>query len=225
MTRYRWLKAQWPLTMKALGKRLKSKPFGPEMNHGFVIDRIREDYIDGRYIERIEYTETVVDPFGSELTFDRVEFRQTEFRAAVLGPGLELRNPPRSIQPLMNRLSEAADFEVSITTQVVDVLAWSTEFQRASCVSLIVDSLQMGSLELEPGVAAKVVIKGERDVRDACTSLAGDRKFTLEKIQLRLEAPYAGSILLTNTGSVSLAVNDPNDEILSALRTGIPGFA
>ena len=112
--RYKWLAVQWPIAMRTLGKRLKARPFGGEAMHGFVIDRIRDDTLEARYVERIEYTETITDPFGEELSFDRVEFRQSFFCATTHGPGLELRDPPRSLQPLMNRLSEATDFEVAI---------------------------------------------------------------------------------------------------------------
>jgi hypothetical protein len=222
MKRFRWLRAHWPLSMPTLGKRLNAKAFGPEVSHGFVIDRIRDDLLEGRYIERIEYTDTVIDPFGAELSFERVEYRQSTFRATTFGAGLELRNPPRSVQALMNRLSEAADFEVAIAAQTIDVLAWAAQFQKIAQISPIVDSLQMSSLELERGITAKVVVKGDRDVRAACTSLSGDRKFLLEKIQLRLPKPVPGTIVLANTASVSLSVDDPSDELLEALRAAMP---
>lgn len=222
MKRFRWLRAQWPLPIRTLGKRLRATAFGPEVTHGFVIDRIRDDLLDGRYIERIEFTETVMDPFGKELRFERVEYRQSAFRATAFGSGLELRDPPRSVQPLMNQLSEAADFEVAITTQSVDVLAWAAHFQNIAQVSAVVESLQMNSLELEQGITAKVVVRGARDVRAACTSLTGGRKFTLEKVQLRLSKPVAGAIVLANTASVTLGADDPSDELLEALRAAIP---
>lgn len=222
MKRFRWLRAEWPLSIRTLGKRLKAKAFGPEVSHGFVIDRIRDDLLEARYIERIEYTETVTDPFGEELSFERIEYRQSGFRATAFGSGLELRDPPRSIQPLMNRLSEAADFEVAITAQSIDVMEWAERFQKIATVSMVVDSLQINSLELEPGIMVKAVVKGDRDVRAACTSLAGDRRFSLEKIQLRLPKPMYGSLVLANTASVSLGIDDPSDEVLEALRASIP---
>lgn len=208
--------------MRALGKRLKARPFGADVSHGFVIDRVRDDLLEGRYIERIEYTDTVTDPFGVELVFDRVEFRQSSFRATPSGPGLELRDPPRSVQSLLNRLSEASDFEVAITAQAVDVLAWSAKFQNLAELISVVDSLQVNALELEPGIRAKIVIKGDSDVRSACATLTGPRKFSMEKIQLRFTKPSIGTILLGNTASASLGVDDPEERILQALRDSLP---
>lgn len=219
--RYRWLRAEWPISMRTLGKRLKARPFGSDVTHGFVIDRIRDDLLEARYVERLEYTETITDPFGAELRFERVEFRQSFFRATVFGAGLEIRDPPRSVQPLMNRLSEATDFQVAITPHSVDVLAWAARFQSASSLSVLVDSLQMNSLQVEEGVIAKVVIKGDRDVRHACSTLAHNRKFSLERIQLRLAKPNAGTVVLSNTAAVTLNLDDPDDALLEHLRAGL----
>jgi len=218
--RYRWLAVQWPIAMRTLGKRLKARPFDGEAMHGFVIDRIRDDTLEARYVERIEYTETITDPFGKELSFDRVEFRQSFFCATSDGPGLELRDPPRSLQPLMNRLSEATDFEVAINPYKVDVLAWAAKFQAGTGLPLVVDSVQMNSLEVEDGIAAKIVIKGNRDVRAACTTLAANRKFQMERIQLRIGHP-TGSVTLSNTGSATLNVDDPDGSLLEQLRSSL----
>lgn len=222
MKRYRWLNASWPISIRLLGKRIKARSFGSDVSHGFVVDRIRDDLLEGRYIERLQYTDTVVDPFGTEMQFERVEFHQSFFRASTQGPGLELLNPPRSVQMLLNQLSEATDFEVAITPQKVDVFAWGARFQKLSATSVIVDSLQINALELESGIDAKVVVKGDRDVRAACTAMTGTRRFTMEKIQLRFPKPLSGTIVLSNTASASLGVDDPQERLLQALRDSLP---
>jgi len=219
--RYKWLQVQWPISMKTLEKRLRASSFGSDVTHGFVIDRAREDLLEARYVERIEYTETITDPFGEELSFERVEFRQSHFRAATHGAGLELRDPPRSIQPLMNRLSEATDFEVAISPYSVDVLAWAATFQEGSGLPCVVDSLQMNDLQVEPGISAKIVIKGDRDVRLACEKLAAGRRFSLERVQLRLVKRSLGTIVLSNTGAATLNLDDPDGMFLEKLRAGL----
>lgn len=215
--RYRWLTVQWPIALSTLGERLKARPFGGDVTHGFVVDRIRNDILEARYVERIEYTERITDPFGNELLFDRIEFRQSFFCASTRGPGLEVRDPPRSLQPLMNRLSEATDFEVAINPCKVDVLVWAENFQARIGRPLVVDSLQMNSLQVEDGIMAKILIKGSRDVRTACTALAANRNFQLEKIQLRLEGA-AGTVVLSSGGAATLKADDPEGTLLEHLR-------
>lgn len=221
MKRFRWFQVQWPISIRTLAKRIKIRTFEGESGHGFFIDRVRDDYLEARYVERVEYTDVVVDPFGKELTFERVEFHQTLFRASSAAPGLELIDPPRSVQALMNRLSEAVDFEVAITPAVVDVLAWSAMLQNTGGVSSVVDSLQIGALEIEPGILGKVVVKGDRDVRAACTTLTQDRKFTMEKIQLRLASPHRGTVVLSSGGSAALSSEDSIEHLIQPLRIAL----
>ncbi|WP_296442727.1 hypothetical protein [Rhodoferax sp. UBA5149] len=221
MKRFRWFQVEWPTSIRTLAKRIKLRTFDGESGHGFFIDRVRDDFLEARYVERVEYTDVVVDPFGKELTFERVEFRQTLFRASSSAPGLELIDPPRNVQALMNRLSEAVDFEVAITPAIVDVLAWSAVLQNVGGVSSVVDSLQIGALEIEHGIVAKVVIRGDRDVRAACTALTNDRKFAVEKIQLRLASPHRGTVVLSTSGSAALSSEDSVEQLIQPLRMAL----
>ena len=221
MKRFRWFQVEWPTSIRTLAKRIKMRKFEGESGHGFFIDRVRDDYLEARYVERVEYTDVVVDPFGKELTFERVEFRQTLFRASSAAPGLELIDPPRNVQALMNRLSEALDFEIAITPAVLDVLSWSALLQNVGGVSSVVDSLQIGALEIEPGIVAKVIIKGGRDVRAACTALTQDRKFVMEKIQLRLASPHRGTVVLSSGGSAALSSEDSIEHLMQPLRMAL----
>jgi hypothetical protein len=221
MNRFRWFQVDWPTSIRMLAKRIKLRTFDGESGHGFIIDRVRDDFLEARYVERVEYTEVVVDPFGKEMSFERVEYRQTLFRASAAAPGLELIDPPRNVQALMNRLSEAVDFEVAITPAIVDVLSWSAVLQNVGNVSSIVNSLQIGALEIEPGIVAKVVIKGDKDVRVACAALTDDRKFAMEKIQLRLASPYRGTVVLSSGGSAALSSEDSTEELMLPLRTAL----
>lgn len=121
----------------------------------------------------------------------------------------------------MNRLSEAVDFEVAITPAVVDVLSWSAVLQNVGGVSSVVDSLQIGALEIEVVIVAKLVIKGDRDVRAACAALTQDRKFAMEKIQLRLSSPHRGTVVLSSGGSAALSSEDTIEHLLELLRLAL----
>ena len=221
MTRLRWLVAEWPVPISMLAAKIKGSRFTPDNRNGFVVDSVRDDLVEARYVQRLDVTETVVDPFGNERSFDRVEYRQTYFRASAQWPGLELLNPPRSAQDLLNELSELLDFSVVIYPVAVDVLAWADAFQNMTGIASVVDSLQIGSLELDTGVTAKAVIKGDKDVRAAATSVTGGRKFAMEKMQLRLQRPGLGTAVLTTAGTVKLSSDAALDFLRSALRESL----
>jgi hypothetical protein len=220
MSRHKWFRAEWPMPMRTLAKRLKLRSFGDQSRDGFVIDRVRYEFIEARYIERIDYSEKIVDPFGKELSFDRIEFRQCEFQATNEDPGLELIDAPRNTQGLVSRLAEVSDFKLAIGVVSIDVIAWATMFQKFAEISGIIDSVQLGALELERGIVAKVVIKGDRDVREASVALTKGRQYALERVQLRLQGNHRGVVMLTNVGGARIDVDDPDDFVI-ALRKAL----
>lgn len=218
MSRYRWYRADWPISMRTLAKRFKTKSFNDDASEGFVIDRVRDEFLEARYVERLVYTDHVLDPFGKELSFDRVEFRQVAFRASADWPGLELVDAPRSSQSLVSRLGEATDFMLAIAPLEVDVLKWASALQEDIGLVALVDSLQLGALQLGEGITARAVLKGDRDVREACSKLTAGRKHTLEKVQLRLGPGGRGHLLLTSSATARVNVQDPDGAMLCSLR-------
>lgn len=223
MTRYRWLKAAWPTTVRTLAKHMRQQEFAEGRASGFILDRVRDESLEARYIERYEYTETVSDPYGKELTFDRLEFRQTAFRASPGWPGLELMNAPRSAQSLVSGLLEACNFELSISPLNVDVLTWADDLQKALGADAVIDSLQVAALVLADGVRAKVLLKGERDVRVACKELVQGRKHLIEKLQLRVVVGgLRATVVLTNAAVAKVDGSDVPVELLEKLRASIP---
>ncbi|MDO9332714.1 MAG: hypothetical protein Q7U27_28820 [Pseudomonas sp.] len=221
MTRYRWLDVNWPLPMRSLALRMKERGFDSLSSHGFVVDKIREDFIEARYIEKVNYTDTVVDPFGNESFFERIEYRESSFRVSEASPGLELMNSPRSLQALLNRLSEISDFQASIVPLEVNVLAWTKELTDIWKVDSILDSMQISRLHLDSGIYAKVLISGECDVREASKRLTEERNYTLEKVRLRIVGKPKGTIILSSAGTVTISFDDVSDDLLFFLRVSL----
>ncbi len=223
MSRFRWLQADWPLPVRTLAKQIRQRAFSDDESSGFILDRVRDDFLEARYVERYEYEETIADPFGKEMTLNRLEFRQTSFRAAPGWPGLELVDAPRSSQSLVSQLLEITDFALPVTPLTVDVMGWADAFQQHFGNRIVIDSIQLGSLQIEHGVRAKVVLKGEEDVRTACKELIGGRKHILEKLQLRIaQGHLRSSVLMANNASVKIDGIELHDAILESLRHSLP---
>lgn len=207
--------------MRVLAKRLRAKAFDGVQVEGFVLDRVRDDFIDARFVEKVEYDDTVTDPFGVESSFHRIEYRKCEFKAMLDGPGLELVDAPRGVQTMVSRLAEATDFALAISPLSVDVLAWATAVQRRLNVVGVVDSLQVGAVELSQGVQAKAVIKGAVDVLAATQALVHGKKHVIEKVHIRFSGPKRMTVLLTN-GGVARFDQEPSDELVAAVRASLP---
>lgn len=158
MMRIRWLGAQWTSTIRSLALKMKGVPFTPDSNDGFIVDRVRDTSMEARYIEKFSYQEAITDPFGNEEVYDRVSYRQLQFNLYKEFPNIELLNSHRSTHAYISKLLEFSNFSVSIIHLEVNLLDWVEAFRIKLEKNIIVDSIQVGGLELEQGVTAKVLL-------------------------------------------------------------------
>ncbi|MDP1530955.1 MAG: hypothetical protein Q8M05_16380 [Rhodoferax sp.] len=222
MKRVRWLNARWPVSMRTLGAKMKTQLFTPESFDGFVIERIRDSSIEAHFIEKLTYQETMTDPFGREEVIDRVSYRDVDFTLFADFPNIEIRNSQRSTKEFVNKLLELCNFSLTVTPVSVNLLDWITAIQGQIQEKLLVDSLQISGLELEEGVSAKVLLKGDRDVREALQHLSVRKKFTLEKVQVKMSMGHQTvPVHLANSGSVKIPVDYFND-LVPILRNTLP---
>jgi hypothetical protein len=157
---------------------MKGMAFHSSTSDGFVVDRVRDDIIEARFVERVELTEVLVDPFGGETRYDRVEFRQCEF-VVTAGPiGLELINPPRGTSLFVSRLSEICNFEIAIVSPSINLLFWAERLQNAL------------------------------DIRDTVFDFTRDRPFKLEKLQLRFNDRARTKVLIASVGTASIQTTE-----------------
>lgn len=223
MTRYRWLRTEWPTTIPNLVKRVQLHEFSESNPNGFILDRVRDRSLEARFIERHEFTETISDPYGKEMMFDRVEFRQTAFRATEGWPGLELVDAPRSTQSLVSKLLEASNFELAVSPIEVNVLNWADELQRMLGTEAVIDSLQVAALSVADGIKAKVMLRGEKDVRAAYKEVVQGKKHVLEKLQLRVAiGGRRATVVLSNGAGAKVDGIDAPIELVQNLRASLP---
>lgn len=223
MRRVRWLAAKWPVSMRTLATRMKGQAFTSDSFDGFVVQRVRDNLIEAHYIEKLSYQETVVDPFGREAVFERIRYRTIDFTLFSEFPNIELREAHRSTREFLSKLIELCSFSVTIEPIAVDLLRWVEDIQRDIKVKSIVDSVQVSGLELEAGIHAKVLIKGDSDVRAALDRLAFAKKFELEKVQVKAKMRAGGQpvpIHISSSGTAKIP-EDYWDDLLPALRLSL----
>lgn len=222
MNRVRWLDAQWPSSIRAVGKKLVDMPFTEESMDGFVIERIRDDFIEGRYIEKYNYQEVISTPFGSEEVLDRIGYRTTEFTLFNSPPHIELRNYQRSLKELISRLLEACSFNLVVAPPTVNLIEWVSALQDNLDQEVTVNSLQVSDVEIGEGVTGKILLKGVKDVREATDLLLSGRKHVLEKVQVKFADQHKTvAIQLSSSGTAKLPSVLPSD-LLRQLRVSFP---
>lgn len=204
MNRYQWFKVKWSVTMPQLAKKLTELfSFNENEVNGFIIDRVRENFIEARYIEKVEYQDVVKDPFGKETYYNRVSYKEFDIRISDDIPiGLEFINAPRGLQGLTSKLLQASNFELKISPLKIDVLEWINSLNIILEKQAVIKSVQIGGLELKPGVSAKTLIKGQKNVLEASHLITDGKIFTIEKIQASYNE--LGTILITNSGCAKI---------------------
>jgi hypothetical protein len=220
--RIRWFAAKWPISLRTLASKMKSHAFREDSVSGFIIDRVRDNLVNGRYVEKVSYQETLTTPFGEEQIFDRVEYRQLEFNLFSTFPNIEFWDAPRSTQGYVSKLMELNNFAVTLAPLSVDLLKWVTTFQAVIHAEITVDSLQISGLEIEPDITARISINSNKDVREALQRLTKSKQFHLDRVQLKLQ--HEGRpvfIQMANNGSAKLE-ESILDEFLPALRQSLP---
>lgn len=221
MIRAKWLSAESKLSLRALASRMRAQTFTDESHDGFLLDRTREDHVEGRYIEKLTFQETIPDPFGQELIFDRVTYRQVQFTIYREFPQLELRDAPRGTQGFMSKLLELCDFNLTSAPLTVDVMRWADEIGRNVGAAVVMDLMQLSEIQVAPTVTGTMVLKSDRDVRDSLNTVIGSRPCTVEKVRLNWKGESrAITIHLSNTGSAKVEAADV--ELLKALRSTLP---
>lgn len=222
MNRVRWLNAQWPSSMRTIGNKLKGMPFTEDSIDGFAVERIRDDFVEGRFIEKYTYQEVIADPFGKEEVLERTGYRSTDFTLYSQFPYIELRNGQRSIKEFVNRLLQACNFNLVVAPVTVNLLDWVALLQEVLGQKIVVDSLQVSGVELEEGITGKILLKGDKDVREAVDHIVGGKRYTLEKVQVKLATSGQRiSIHLTNNGTAKIPTDHTSD-LLPLLRKSFP---
>ncbi len=58
-------------------------------------------------------------------------------------------------------------------------------FQKITGQKIVVDSLQVSGVALGEGITGKILLKGDRDVREAIDNIVGGKKYNLERYRSR----------------------------------------
>jgi len=221
MTRVRWFQAEWPISIRALSARMRQHAFTENAQDGFLVDRAREERIEGRYVEKLSYTETVVNPFGQELSFERVVYRQVEFTIYRDFPQIELRDPPRGLQSFTSRLVELTEFRMSTAPVSVDVMKWVEALKLRVEPEIVVDTVQVSEVVFMPEITGTLLLKSRRDVRKALKDIVGPKTHTVDKARVAwVEDGSPVVVQLTNGGLVRIDAGRP--EHVTLLRESLP---
>jgi hypothetical protein len=199
---------------------MQANQYGRRRTSGFRVEEVRRDCVSGRFIERLEWEDTLEDPAGGELSIHRVELRQVRFRLASVDPQLEILDSPRSLRSFVEQLSICADTTVRVVEISIAPDAWLEELEDR-VGKMTVTGLTAAGLTLSAATSAAVAITGTEDVRRFLTRFTGGSTVGVERVVASLAAPYVGRVELLIGGRAGIVDGDGHTiEVLrESLRT------
>ncbi len=222
MKRYKYLSAEWPISIPTLAERLRANPFSDDTGDGFALERVRNSVIEGRHFEKVVVSESISDPFGKESTYELVTYRDTSFRLSRTYPQIELRNPPRNIRGFVNRIAELMQFNVAVESLSVDPLQWADGIKTSGQVSGYVQTIDISGVAVEAEVSARFGLVGKRDVLSAASKLVAKRAHTVDRLCMRIVSQLGEhSVILSAAGGVRAEDSVPED-VLTLVRDSLP---
>jgi hypothetical protein len=205
MMRIRWFRGEWPVSIRVLADRLRGRAFTESSSDGFLLDRTRDSFIEGRYIERFELDQVESDPFGRKSTSKRIAHNQVSFVLYDTYPQIELRGASHDTHGFVSRLIEAGNFSLLTAPVNVDLLRWSEAIRQRIGQDVIVDGMHLSDVELAPSVQTAMRVQGREDVRAAVIAIVGSRRFTVDKIRMKWgQEGRAMAVTLTNKGAAHI---------------------
>ena len=138
--------------------------YSDEKGIGFSVKEIRPSYLLGTFIHKVELSETIEDPFGKEIVFERVEFRRVPFRITLSPPELEIVVPSRGISLFIGQLSVAFSMDLRIDPIQVEPFEVFDELKTEKA-SLLASSVKIDEILLSNKVTAKCTVSGTSDIR------------------------------------------------------------
>lgn len=181
--------------------------FSDDLSQGFLVDRVREDYLEARFIEKLSFDETIKDPFGNDIAMHRTGYRQVPF--TLYRDELELRNATRVTNAFFSALQTITDFTIAITPLHAPVLQWIEQLQELVNATLVVERVQVSHVPVAPDILATILLRGSADVRDTLTTMTGQHTAVVDKARVRWTAEGHAIVMhLERTGVASCAARD-----------------
>ena len=209
--------------MRTLATRLKTRSFSTESNDGFLVERVRDDFLEGRFFEKVVVQETIRDPFGNENTFERLTYREIDFTFSVSYPQVELRHFPRNTQAFIMRTAEVTDFATTFSPLAVNAFSWADNIRKVHPKQFRIDLAQLSEVLIEEDVVAKILLSSHHDIRSALGRFTSRRQHQVDRIQVRLEYDEElVSFQLSADGTVR-STEPLTADVIDAIRQALSG--
>jgi len=222
MLRVRWFHVNWNSNYDTVVKAVLDDIYSEGKDYGFKKNKIRNNFLSASYIQKKEIEEKIENPLTNQTTvYQRTIFEQTMFVLENNKLGIELINPTRNVQSLLNTFASMSDFNITITQLNLDLLKLLKRLQY-KFDKFTVQEIECKNIEIENGTTINLIAKNKQcDVFTDIEKFLNHKEYKVEKIKCNFQLDnLLSSFSISRNGSLKISRQD-NDILLPILKNTI----
>lgn len=214
MYKVRWFTVNWNNTYTKVIDEILLNTYNESKIYGFKAYKQQQGILYGAFIKKKEIEEKIENPLTNEIiSYKKIMYEQTKFNLENKKIGIELINPTRSIQEVINTFSSLSGFNISVKSLEIDLVKF-IDLLKLDFNSLLISNMECKDIKIKNNSIIKIVAKNSRtDVYTDIDKFLENYEYMIEKIKCSIVLDNLSmSFELTNKGSFK--TNKKNIEIL-----------
>ncbi|HHP1337606.1 TPA: hypothetical protein ACRX9Q_001609 [Klebsiella variicola] len=186
--RLKWMRLKIRTNSEAVFDFIKNTPYSDAIGAGFTKYETIHNGIAATFNRKTLILEPVSDPFGDILEFERVVFDQIDFSIQTITNKiclLTFYNPPKTVKPFIDFLSQAEGLNVAYGNLTVDLKYFMKIIRENFGVKVFgISKVKVSNLPVTEKTRACLELNSSGDALHDLKSFVGDNDFKLDKIRV-----------------------------------------
>lgn len=196
MRKVKWLRIESPFPMSAMAEKLSGDSFTEEKGRGFILNKVRKDQLNGKFVEKVIYEDKILSLYGEDNIVERIEYKVTEFLFnADSYPIAVIVNPPRTLKPFANALVRNLGFGTSLEEIIIEPFRWVEEIMREHLTTI--HQIDASQIPVSEYALAKMQIASSKDLFNYYKTELLPQKTRIDRLSASISTPeYTGKFKL-----------------------------
>lgn len=185
--RLKWMRLKIRTNYEAVFDFIKNTPYSDAIGAGFTKYEAIYNGVAATFNKKTIVLEPVSDPFGEILEFERVAFDQISFSIQIISNKvclLTFYNPPKSVKPFIDFLSQGEGLSVAYGNLSVDLKVFMNVIRENVGVKVFgISKVKVSNLPVTEKTRASLELNSSADALHDLKVFIGDNDFKLDKIK------------------------------------------
>lgn len=200
MKKVKWIVLNNRFTLTETIDKLNKDPFTESKGKGFIFEKIRDDFCQGRFVEKIITEDKIGSLYGDTTTVERIDYRSTAFSIdSKFLPIISITNPPRTLKPFAQAIVKNIGLGVSLEEIEISPFDWFENLSKY--LSLTIAQLDISQVQVADFALAKMQINSTHDLKQYFMKELRDKQSRLERLTASIHDPdHQGKLKLFRNG-------------------------